>query len=116
MSRKLDSNKYVSLSRERQSLQAEDSPNISEEEATADEEGSTTHTSSNDAQEEESNSDSDTEIEGTKSLFHMHMPGIMSSEELEAQMDLSEWPLLIRHQVVQMKASYTALLTLTSLY
>ncbi|KAL5336445.1 arginine-tRNA-protein transferase [Aspergillus crustosus] len=87
---KLNSAPYVSLSRDRQLA-------ATETEAEADKKTKETET-----EEEEAEAEAEAEINDEQvSLFDLHMPGVLTLQEVEA-LDLGSWPLLIHGSFVHM--------------
>lgn len=84
---KLDKRRYVSLSRDRRQL----------------EEGKTEGAESADVP----GNDDDLIMPGEEemSLFDVHMPGALSLEELQAQVDLDHWRLVVRGHLVEFMVS-----------
>lgn len=63
---------------------------------------------------QESNQDSNTEPENRNfilpneeemSLFDIHMPGVLTLEEVQTQIDLDHWRLLVHNTLVEMSVS-----------
>jgi arginyl-tRNA---protein transferase len=122
--KKLDKNKYVSLSRDRKAIDnnsvfPEEGPNSAENDEKAPEmneesvevsangtNDSSTASNVNTTPDAQGNEDSDSESNWEDpgcSLFEMNMPGVLTKEEVEKQIDLDHWLLHDRDMFVEME-------------
>jgi arginyl-tRNA---protein transferase len=97
LSEKLDKRPYVSLSRDRKRLQSATAENPEPDDAGAVRTKGTKGTE--EVADEEIN---DEEV----SLFDIHMPGVMTAEEVHSQIDLDHWLLLVHGSFVNMNVSF----------
>ena len=114
--KQLDANKYVSLFRERKTTEMNESwskesgdnnhennpaaVQAAETEAVQ----SSTKPNLDELPEGRADSDSDSDCEGPEcSLFDLKMPGIMTTEELDREVDLDHWLLYDRDMFVEME-------------
>jgi arginyl-tRNA---protein transferase len=91
--RKLDDHLYVSLSRDRKLASQGNAAESGEEKPKMEPEGARTHSNMTEVNEEE------------MSLFDLHIPGAMTIEEIESQIDLDHWLLLVEGTLIHMIVS-----------
>jgi arginine-tRNA-protein transferase len=96
LTKKLDERAYVSLSRDRKLASQEGSSSQGEERTAA---GSASTSEGNAPAAEEEELINEEEL----SLFDIHMPGVMTAEEVESQIDLDHWLLLVEGTLIQME-------------
>lgn len=96
LSKKLDERPYVSLSRDRKLASQKES---SQDASTAAEASQGKETGENDEE---------------MSLFDLHMPGVLTVEEVQA-LDLDHWLLLVHGSFLEMTVSYRPRITSTHL-